>query len=187
MLKISLETSSKIPKSASMVLTLPTNVVLDPSNVVMLINGSETTPTVNAIAKQLTLRSMPTGGLTAFTIEILDGVLNPSTGPYSFDYLQIEFKDSSGFSISKLTSQVPLISVECNANCASCSGTLSTCNSCTYDSTLDKSFFLINQTCQEECGSGYFEDASGYICSPCAEGCLECSTSATACTLCNPL
>lgn len=185
MLKISLKTTNAIPGSASMILTLPPNVQIEKSNVLMLVNGVRTSPSINTIVKQLTVKSMPHDGETVFTIEILDGVKNPTIGPYNYDYLQIEFRDSDGYSIDRLSSNEVVIAVQCTANCATCSGSLSTCTSCS--SILNKIFYLKDQHCLEECGKGFFENQSGYICSPCADPCLECSTAATACTLCNPL
>lgn len=108
MLKVSITTTAQIPTSASMKLILPPDVSVDSSRVIMLINGEQTSPTVNNLTKTLTLSKMPSSG-TSFSIELLDGVTNPTAGPYSFDYFQIEFKDSSGYTIDKLTIEEPLI------------------------------------------------------------------------------
>lgn len=106
----------------------------------MLVNGVRTSPSINTIVKQLTVKSMPHDGETVFTIEILDGVKNPTIGPYNYDYLQIEFRDSDGYSIDRLSSNEVVIAVQCAANCTTCSGTLSTCTSCS--SILNKIFYL---------------------------------------------
>lgn len=85
MLKVVIKTTAKIPTSASMNLILPPVVDIDKSRVVMLINGEETSPSVNDLTKTLSLSKMPESS-RSYTIELLDGVTNPSNGPYSFDY-----------------------------------------------------------------------------------------------------
>lgn len=58
---------------------------------------------INSVAKQFRLDTMPVDGLSSFTVEITKGLINPSQGPYSLNYLQIEFQNSAGFSIDKVT------------------------------------------------------------------------------------
>ena len=78
------------------------------------------------------------------------------------------------------------ITNECTNNCDTCSGSLSTCTTCSYDETLQVNFYLTDSnTCVQECGSGFFEDSPNK-CSPCSSDCLECTISATACLLCSP-
>lgn len=84
-MKLAITTAAKIPTSASMTLILPAVVKVDKARLVMLIDGKETSPTVNDLTKTLTLSKMPSSS-TTYTIELLDGVTNPETGPYSFDY-----------------------------------------------------------------------------------------------------
>ena len=58
---------------------------------------------INSVAKQFRLDTMPEDALSSFTVEIASGLKNPTQGPYSLNYLQIEFQNSAGFSIDKIT------------------------------------------------------------------------------------
>lgn len=91
-----------------------------------------------------------------------DGVKNPTTGPYSYDYVQIEFKDQYGYSIDKLTLNEVYSEVSCTSNCDTCSGSLSSCTKCSYNAALEKSFFLNGSNCVEDCGSGFYPDLASY-------------------------
>lgn len=123
----------------------------------MLINDKETNPTVNDLTKSLSLSKMPSSS-DSYTIELLAGVENPETGPYSFDYFQIEFKDSSGYTIDKITIDEPLVTVECTSNCETCKDSLSTCTSCSYNAVQDVNYFLSGNECMTDCGYGFFNN-----------------------------
>lgn len=58
---------------------------------------------INTEAKQFKIAVMPVDLQTSFVVEILSGLKNPTAGPYTFSYLQIEFDDSDGFSIDKVS------------------------------------------------------------------------------------
>ena len=128
---------------------------------------------------------MPSDGVTAFIVEFQTGVFNPTTGPYTYDYFQVEFYDKDGYSIDKVTYTDAFITTTCTGNCDTCSGLLSTCTSCSVSSLNDVSYYLKGTECLSDCGSGFFGDA-GYVCSACDSTCTECSLAANACTLCNP-
>ena len=96
----------------------------------MVINDVQVTPTVNVEAKQFTVSGIPVAEQSSFVVDIFSGVRNPDEGPYSYEYLQIEFFDSYGYSIDKITSASTFITVNCTENCATCAGFLSACSSC---------------------------------------------------------
>ena len=93
---------------------------------------------------------MPVDALSAFTVEITSGLRNPTQGPYTLNYLQVEFQNSDGFSIDKVTRQDAIKTVECLAGCGTCDGNRSTCTSCPIG------FNLKGSECLEDCGSGFF-------------------------------
>lgn len=151
----------------------------------MQINGILVTPTVNKDAKKFTVNGLPVNNANNFEVIFLNGIFNPSVGPYDYSYSQIEFEDTSGYSIDKITMNEPFLTNVCTANCDTCSGSLSTCTSCSYDAAQEKSFYLQESSCVEECSPGSFKD-SGYQCSSCESPCLECDITATSCTICDP-
>ena len=179
------QTQSAIPSDATMTFTLPANVVVE-DTVQMVLLGERVTPTINADAKQFTVDSIPYDGRTDFSVIFSDGVRNPTIGPYQYDYVQIEFKDQYGYSIDKLTLSDVYQEVACTSNCDTCSGSLSTCTTCSYNAALEKSFYLSDSNCVEECTAGFYEDKATYECAACESPCLECSITATACTICDP-
>ena len=133
------------------------------------------------------VRGLPIDSQTIFSIRFTGGLINPDEGPYSFDYLLIEFADASGYTIDKRVLNQEYVNVECTNNCDTCVDSLSKCTSCKFASALDESLYLKESEyrCVTDCGPGYFQDA-GYKCSPCGGNCLQCTVSATSCTLCNP-
>lgn len=151
----------------------------------MYINDILVGPTVNADAKQFVVNNLPVDGTSAFTVKFEGGLKNPTIGPYNYEYMQIEFMDQADNPIDKKILNEPFIVVPCTNNCDSCKDTLSKCTSCKYNAALEKSYYLKASEfkCLDDCGSGFFED-TGYKCSPCEGNCLECSVSATSCTLC---
>lgn len=103
-LKVTFNTRSPIPQSASMTLTLPAILTVDEAAEFRLNGEAIPGRIINSIARQFKLNSMPSDQETEFTVEITSGLTNPSKGPYSLNYLQIEFQNSEGFSIDKVTS-----------------------------------------------------------------------------------
>ena len=55
-------------------------------------------------------------------MEVRNGMVNPSEGPYNYEYLQVEFLDEFGYSIDKVTKEETYITVSCTDNCDTCSG-----------------------------------------------------------------
>jgi len=106
---------------------------------------------------------MPVPDLKLFSVRFVGGVWNPKKGPYSYEYIQIEFVDEAGYSINKVTQNSAFITVKCSNSCDTCQDTLSKCTSCAYDVTSGKSYFLkaSQYKCVEDCGSGFFQ-GSGY-------------------------
>ena len=90
-LKLTFETRSPIPQSASMTLTLPAILSVDDTAEFKLNGQTITDRKINSVAKQFRLDAMPVDLLTTFTVEITSGLQNPTTGPYTLNYLQIEF------------------------------------------------------------------------------------------------
>ena len=70
-----------------------------------------------------------------------------------------------------------LVCVQCDPNCATCTGKSSTCMSCKPSKP-----FMVNNDCFEGCPLG-FAKTSETSCSPCV-GCEDCSESVTKCTKC---
>ena len=57
----------------------------------MKINGQTVQPSVNQAAKQFIVQGLPISDQVSFEIDFSSGIFNPTTGPYFYDYLQIEF------------------------------------------------------------------------------------------------
>ena len=87
--------------------------------------------------------------------------------------------------IDKAFVQNSFIDVICLDNCATCSGTLAGCMSCSFDQELETSFYLEDGACVQECKAGFYE-GKGYLCQPCEAPCLECDVGPQLCTLCDP-
>ena len=123
---------------------------------------------------------MPVDLETDFVVEILTGLTNPTAGPYTFEYLQIEFDDEDGYSIDKVVKQEAFKTVNCEANCGMCAGNLATCTGCSIG------FYLKGTECLADCGTGFFAESGKQICTQCASKCLECRVTPDSCTVCNP-
>lgn len=67
---------------------------------------------------------------------------------------------------------------KCHINCESCTGSLSSCESCTANYNFD----AVSSTCN--CPDGFFIDPTG-LCLPCDSSCLTCSGTATTCLSCS--
>ena len=52
-LTIPFKTANKIPQGSTMVVTLPSNLIMSPAEIAMKVNGESVTPVVNEIAFQL--------------------------------------------------------------------------------------------------------------------------------------
>ena len=65
--------------------------------------------------------------------------------------------------IDKAFVQNSFIDVICLDNCATCSGTLAGCMSCSFDQELETSFYLEDGACVQECKAGFYE-GKGYQC-----------------------
>ena len=175
-------TQNTIPEGATMILTLPSNLVMTASEVAIQVDGEETTDfTVNAIAFQVRIQGVRSAD--SFLVEITSGLKNPAEGPYQYAVWQIELYTSDGYLIDKVFSQNPWIDVPCQDNCASCSGTLAGCVSCSYNQVTEISHYLEDGQCVEDCKSGFYEGA-GYQCLPCESPCVECDLGPKLCTLC---
>ena len=123
---------------------------------------------------------MPVGSLTSFTVEITSGLTNPAQGPYALNYLQVEFQNSEGFSIDKVTGPDEVKTVGCVASCGTCDGDRSTCTSCPIG------FYLKDNQCLDDCGTGYYAKIGMQQCDKCDDKCLECRVQSDSCTVCNP-
>ena len=128
---------------------------------------------------------VPVADTDTFTVEITDGLTNPAAGPYKYAVWQIEFEtnDSERYPIDKVFTQTAFIDVPCQNNCATCSGTLSGCVSCSYNKETEISYYLEDGQCVEDCKPGFYEGA-GYMCLPCESPCVECNLGPQLCTLC---
>ena len=114
-LKLSFTTTSPIPQTSSMTLTLPA-ILSVADDAEFRLNGQVIADRkINSVAKQFRLDTMPVDALSAFTVEITSGLRNPTQGPYTLNYLQVEFQNSDGFSIDKVTRQDAIKTVECLA------------------------------------------------------------------------
>ena len=91
-------------------------------------------------------------------MRFVGGLINPSEGPYTYEYLKIEFSDASGFDIDKRVLNQAFVNVLCTNNCDSCVDSLSRCTSCKFNSAQEKSLYLkANEfKCVEDCGPGFF-------------------------------
>ena len=70
-----------------MTLTLPA-ILTVASDATFKLNGEViASRVINTAAKQFRLDSMPVDGLTSFTVEVTSGLKNPTSGPYTLNYL----------------------------------------------------------------------------------------------------
>jgi|Transcript_4681 hypothetical protein len=99
----------------------------------MYINSRLVSPIVNADAKQFVVNGLPEDGQDSFYVQFVGGLINPSFGPYTYEYLQIEFVDRSDYSIDKVIRNKPFVEAECTNNCDTCKDTRSKCTSCKYN------------------------------------------------------
>jgi len=53
----------------------------------MTINDQPVNPQINLSAKQFTVDSLPVDGQTNFDLRFRNGIINPTNGPYSYEYL----------------------------------------------------------------------------------------------------
>ena len=87
-LTMQFETMNKIPVDSSMIVTLPSNLVMTASELALNVNGEAVTPEVNEIAFQLTM-PVPVDNADSFTVEITNGLKTPAEGPYQYSVWQI--------------------------------------------------------------------------------------------------
>jgi hypothetical protein len=169
-----------------MILTLPPNLVkIDGAEITVAVNGQSLASDLHTDTLQLTVEAIPSNN--EYTIKVGNGFKNPTEGPYAYSVYQVEFytsnPESDGYLIDKVFSQHPWIDVPCLNNCGTCTGTLSSCVSCSYNSVTEVSRYLEDGECVEECKAGFY-GGSGYNCLPCESPCLECSLLPNLCTLC---
>ena len=113
-------------------MTLPANLAIESGAIQMYINENLVSPSISTAAKQFTVRGIPVDEQTIFTVRFVGGLINPGEGPYSFEYLKIEFADSSDYSIDKRVLNQVYVDVNCTNNCDTCVDTLSKCTSCKF-------------------------------------------------------
>ena len=67
----------------------------------MFINENLVYPSISAPARQFTVNGLPVDGQKVFSVRFVGGLINPGQGPYSYEYLKIEFLDADDFMIDQ--------------------------------------------------------------------------------------
>eukprot|EP00347_Sterkiella_histriomuscorum_P020194 403338738 len=202
-LRLKFTTQNKIPQSSKIILTLPLIIQINNSaSLSATLNNQSTTLSLQSASNQLTIQ-IPSSIVNAnsFDLNITKGLINPVSGPYLYDSFIMDIQTNLGFSIDfisvsptsstnpefvKQNPQYQQIQVNCTNNCSTCSLGVSKCQSCTFDSKQNLTFYLNsqNQQCNSQCDKGFYAESSNFTCKKCEFPCEECFLGSQLCTKC---
>ena len=183
-----------IPQGSQVVITLPSDVTISSTNS----GGSTSLDTcANLFNTSVTLTCTVSTDSNGNTVITVDGLfpdatdnsgqfgidlgllVNPSTtgntGAFQIDIVTsdgdaVASEDSSDTANNSVEIKTEIPDADCDSNCATCSGTSSSCDTCNNPSNTP---FLQNNTCVDSCSSGYFlQDTE---CFQCHSSCASCS------------